>query len=132
MPLKIKNKRKDRRYALPTDVGAEIEFNLLDGGHYRLPLLNISGLGLAFSIPEPIPEIKAGSILAAAQIHVGSLVIRGKLALHHSLRDHPFNHKCGARFYPAFDTDRNELVSLVSRLDLLSRPPFGTERQVAD
>ncbi len=118
MPLRVKNMREDRRYALPTDVGAEIEFDVPDGGHYRLPLLNISDVGLAFSIPEPIPEIEAGIMLADAQIHVGSLVIRGKLALHHSLRDHPFNPKCGARFYPASDTDRKELVSLLSRLSM--------------
>ncbi len=117
MPLKVMRKRADRRYALPT--GAEIEFDVPDGGHYRLPLLNISGLGVAFSIPGPIPGVEAGSMLADAQIHVGSLVIRGKLALHHSLRDHPFNHKCGARFYPASDTDHNELISLLSRLELL-------------
>ena len=118
MPLRVKNRRVERRYALPTDLGAEIEFDVPFGGHYRLPLLNISVFGLAFFIPEPIPGIEAGIMLADAQIHVGSLVIRGKLALHHSLRDHPFNHKCGARFYPASDTDRNELVSLLSRLSM--------------
>ncbi len=121
MPLKIKNKRKDRRYALPADVGAEIEFDVLDGGHYRLPLLNITSLGLAFSIPEPIPELKAGTMLAAAKIHVGSLVIRGNLVVQHILRDHPSKHKCGAQFYPASDSDRNELVSLLSRLKSMSQ-----------
>lgn len=118
MPLKVKNKREDRQYALPTEVGAEIEFDVLDGGNYRFPLLNISGLGLAFSIPEPIPEIKAGCMLAAAQIQVGSLVIRGSLVVRHIVRDHP-KQKCGAQFYPASATDRNELVSLLSNLELL-------------
>ena len=117
MPLRVKNIREARRYALPIDVGAEIEFDVPDGGHYRLPLLNIGGLGLAFSIPEPIPEIEAGIMLADAQIHVGSLVIRGNLAVEHVLRDHPS--KCGAQFYPTSDTDRNELVSLLSRLESL-------------
>ncbi len=121
MPLKVKNKRGDRRYALPIDVGAEIEFDVPDGGHYRLPLLNISVHGLAFSIPEPIPEIKAGCMLAAAQIHVGSLMIRGTLVLRHTPREHPSDHKCGTQFYPASDTDRNELVSLLSRLEWLSQ-----------
>ncbi len=82
-------------------------------------MLNISVHGLAFFSPEPIPEIVAGIMLAAAQIHVGSLVIRGNLALRHPLQDQPFNHKCGAQFYPASDTDRNELVSLLSRLESL-------------
>ncbi len=121
MPLKIKNKRKDRRYALPADVGAEIEFDVLDGGHYRLPLLNISGLGLAFSISEPIPELKVGIMLAAAQIHVGSLVIRGNLTVQHILRDHSSKYECGAQFYAASDRDRNELVSLLSRLKSMSQ-----------
>ena len=121
MPSRVKNKREDRRYALPTDVGAEIEFNLLDGGHHQLPLLNISGLGLAFSISEPIPAIKAGVMLPAAQIHVGSLVIRGSLVVQHIVRDHPSKQKCGAEFYPASDTDRKELVSLLSRLKSMSQ-----------
>ncbi len=121
MPLKIKNKRKDRRYALPADVGAEIEFDVLDGGHYRLPLLNIDSLGVAFSMPEPIPEIEAGCMLTAAQIHVGSLVIRGNLVVLHIVRDHPSKQKCGAEFHPASDTDRKELVSLLSRLKSMSQ-----------
>ncbi len=121
MPLKVKNKREDRRYALPTEVGAEVEFDVLNGGHYHLPLLNINSLGLAFSIPEPIPELKVGSMLAAAQIHVGSLVIRGSLVVQHIVRDHPSKQKCGAEFYPASDTDRNELVSLLSRLKSMSQ-----------
>ncbi len=122
MPLRVSNRRQDRRYALPTDVGAEIEFDVPDGGHHRLPLLNISVFGLAFFIPEPIPGIEAGIMLADVQIQVGSLVIRGNLAVQHTLRDHLSNHKCGAQFYPASDTDRNELVSLVSRLESLSQP----------
>ncbi len=121
MPLRVKNRREDRRYALPTEVGAEIEFDLLDGGHYRLPLLNISDLGLAFSIPEPIPEIKAGIVLVAAQIHVGSLVICGSLVVQHVVRDHPSKQKCGAEFHPASNTDRKELVSLLSRLKAMSQ-----------
>ncbi len=122
MPLMVKNRREDRRYALPTDVGAEIEFDVPGGGHYRLPLRNIGSLGLAFYIPEPLPEIEAGIMLTDAQIHVGSLVIRGNLAVQHTLRDHLSNHKCGAQFYPASDTDRNELVSLLSSLESLSQP----------
>ena len=43
MPLKVKSRREDHRYALPTDLGAEIEFDVSDGGRYRLQLLNISG-----------------------------------------------------------------------------------------
>ncbi len=121
MPLRFKNKRQDRRYVLPTDVGAEIEFDVLDGGHYRLPLVDINSLGLAFSMPEPIPELKAGCMLAAAQIHVGPLVIRGNLVVQHIALDHP-KHKCGAQFYPATGKDRNELVSLLSRLESMLPP----------
>ncbi len=121
MPLRV-NKREDRRYALPTEVGAEVEFDVLNGGHYHLPLLNINSLGLAFSIPEPIPELKVGLMLTAVQIHVGSLVIRGNLVVQHIVRDHPSKQECGAQFYPACDTDRNELVSLLSRLESLLQP----------
>jgi len=122
MPLKVKNKREDRRYALPTHLGAEIEFSCPDGGRYRLPLLEISGLGLGFFIPEQIPGIVAGIMLADTQIQVGSLVIRGNLSVQHTLQEHPSNHKCGAQFYPASDTDRNELVGLLARLESLTKP----------
>jgi hypothetical protein len=119
--------REDPRYALSKELGAEIEFNIPDGGRYRLPLLNISSLGLAFAMPDPIPEIEAGMKLADAQIRVGPLVIRGNLTVQHILRDYPTKHKCGAQFYPTSDTDRNELISLLSRLDFLSQPPFVTD-----
>ncbi len=131
MPLKVKTKR-DGRYTLPVDLGASIEFDVPGRGHYRFQLLNISGLGLAFFIPGPIPGIEPGIMLPDVQIQVDSVVIRGDLVVQHTLPDHPSNYKCGAQFFPASDTDRNELASLLSRLDLLSRPPFGTERQVAD
>ena len=121
MPLRVKNIREARRYALPIDVGAEIEFDVPDGGHYRLPLLNISVHGLAFFIPDPLPGIEAGIMLAAAQIHVGSLVIRGNLVLRHTPREHPSDNKCGTLFYPTSDTDRNELVSLLSHLEWVSQ-----------
>ena len=123
MPLlRIKNKRGDRRYALPVDLSASIEFDVAEGWRHRFQLLNISRLGLAFFIPGPIPgEIKAGIMLTDAQIQVGSVVIRGTIAVQHTLPDHPSNYKCGAQFYPASDTDRNELVSLVSRLESLSQ-----------
>ncbi len=121
MPLKVKNKRKDRRYALPTDLGAKIEFGVPDGGRYRLQLTNISGFGLAFFIPEPIPVIEAGIMLDDAQIQVGSVIIHGNIAVQHTLPDHPSNYKCGAQFYPASDTDRNALVGLLARLESLLR-----------
>ena len=126
--LRVKNRREERRYSLPADLGAEIEFDVPDGGHYRLPLLNISVHGVAFFIPEPILEFEAGIMLnnveihVDSQIHVGSLVIRGNLVLKHTPREHPSDNKCGAQFYPASDTDRNELVSLFSRLKWLSQP----------
>ncbi len=122
MPLKDREKREERRYDLPTDLGAEIEFDAPDGGRYRLPLLEISGLGLAFFIPEPIPGIEAGITLANGRILVGALVIGGNLVVQHTLRDGLTGHKCGAQFYPASDTDRNELVSLLSSLESLSQP----------
>ena len=122
MPLKTKNRREDRRYSLPTHLGAEIEFSCPDGGRYRLPLLELSGLGLAFFVPERIPGIVAGVMLADTQIQIGSLVIRGNLTVLHTLQEHSSNHKCGAQFYPASDTDRNELVSLLGRLESLSKP----------
>ena len=117
MPLKVEVKR-ERRYSLPTDLGAEIEFDGPDGGRYRLPLLNISDFGLTFFIPKPIPGIEAGITLADAQIHVGSVVIHGNIVVQHTLPDHPSNYKCGAQFYPVSDTDRSELVSLLSRLSM--------------
>jgi len=122
MPLKTKNRREDRRYALPTYLGAEIEFDSPDGGRYRLPLLEISGLGLAFFVPERIPGIGAGVMLSDTRVHVGSLVIRGNLAVQHTLHEHPANHKCGAQFFPASDTDRNELIGLLGRLESLAKP----------
>ncbi len=113
MPLKIKNRREDLRYSLPKDLGAEIEFDGPDGTCHRLPLLEVSGLGLVFLMPEPIPGIETGITVADVQILVGSLVIRGNLAVQHTLRDHLSSNKCGAQFYPASDSDRNELYEFL-------------------
>ena len=103
MPLKVKN-RRDCRYVLPADMGAEIEFDVPFGGHYRLQLLNISSLGVAFFVPGPILEFETGTMVndaeihVSSKIHVGSVVIRGNLVLRHTPRDHPSSHECGAQF----------------------------------
>ncbi len=137
MPLNVKNRREERRYSLPADLGAKIEFDVPDRGHYRFQLLNISGLGLAFFIPGPIPGIEPGIMLPDAQIQVGSVVIRGTIAVQHTLPDHPSNYECGAQFYPASDTDCNELVGLLSDLERCCNPakpepPSVTDRRLTD
>ena len=129
---KEQQRRDDRRYDLLKELGAEIEFEVPGGERFRLPLLNISGLGLAFSVPEPIPQIRAGIMLADAGIHVGPLVIRGNLTVQHVPQQHPTEPWCGAQFFPASDADRNELVSLLSRLEFLARLPVGTEGRDTD
>jgi hypothetical protein len=48
-------------------------------------------------------------------------VIRGNLAVLHLTRRSGSDYVCGAQFFPASDADRNELTSLVARLEALPK-----------
>lgn len=121
MPRIIKNRRGDTRYGLPRDLGAEVEFEGTDGARHRLTLAEISVGGFAFLVPDRLPGIAAGAMLKDAVIRVGRLEIRGNLGVLHVTRSSKSEYKCGARYYPATDSDRNELISLVARLDSLPK-----------
>jgi hypothetical protein len=121
MPRIIKNRREEARYGLPRDLGAEVEIDGTDGAHHCLPLAEISVGGFAFLVPERLPGIAAGAMLNNAVIRVGRLEIRGNLEVLHVSRSSGSEYKCGAQYYPATDADRNELISLVARLDSLPK-----------
>ena len=119
MPRVIKNRREDTRYDLPRNLGGEIEFDGPDGGRHRLPLAEVSVGGFAFFIPGGLAGIMSGATLSDAVIRVDRLVMRGNLAVLHVTRGSGSDCTCGVQFFPATDSDRNELTSLVSRLEAL-------------
>ena len=81
------------------------------------PLTQISIRGATFCMPHRFPEIDKGAMLCDAVIRLGQLELRGNLAVLHTTRQSDSEYRCGVLFCPSSDSDRNRLVSLISRLE---------------
>jgi len=70
-------------------------------------------------MPYRIAGIETGAMLPDASIRLGQLVIQGNLAVLHTTRLSGSAYSCGVQFYPKSEEDRNQLSTLVSRLETL-------------
>lgn len=119
MAKAIANRRQDARLEVPASLGAEIEFNGPDSRRHRLPLTQVGVVGAAFVLPNQIQGIRPDTTLTDALIRVGQIEIRGNLSVRHTDRGFT-SARCGVQFHPLTDSDRNELITFVTRLQALS------------
>jgi len=116
MSIRVSSRREDERYRLPSAVGAQIEFDGPDGARYALPLIEISARGASFALPGPVPGIKSGAILTDAVISMGQMKVNGNLSVARVTNVIGTGHICGVQFHPRSVEDRNDMVSLIARL----------------
>ena len=113
---------KDRRRANRHEVKnayAYVEFDHPNGERQRVPLLDLSVAGLAFSLPAWLAEVEAGTLFSDVEVHVGEGSIRGELLV---LRVDPPDPgpdagvTCGAYFAPHTASERDKMTGLISDL----------------
>ena len=125
MVRQVPNRRDDARHEIPRVLGATIEFEGPDGARLTLRLISVSPQGASFSIeiPRQFHRIEKGALLKDAVIRVGDTVVRGNLAVAHTTRGFAKDYTCGVSFFPASESDSNELINLVARLAVLPKLP---------
>ena len=114
---KTSKRRQERRYNVPSALGALFEFDDQEGEHQELQLTEIGIQGAAFIMPTRIPGVERGAMLANVVIRVALTDIEGNASVVHSTPAGESRFKCGILFFPKTEKDRNQLVSLITSLD---------------
>ncbi len=108
-----KDRRSENRHEVKN---AYLEFDHPKGGRQRVPLLDLSVAGLAFSLPAGLAEVEVGTRFSDVAVHVGEASIRGELLV---LRVDPNSVPdagvtCGAYFAPHTASERDKMTCLIS------------------
>ena len=123
MPTKFSNRREDERFEIPRALGATIGFAGPDGHRFTVALIGVSAQGASFTMemPRRLHRIETGTMLNDAVIRIAGSEIAGNLSVSHTTRGFHSDYSCGVQFFPTSEADRNELMTLVSRLRKLAR-----------
>ena len=116
MPVRIKNRREERRSWFPGFQDAEIEFTGPDGTAHKRPLIELSLSGGSFQLPERIPGLEVGTTVAGSVIRFGEFEIHLNFAIRRVTGDDEKGYECGVQFYKMSARNRNEMATLISGL----------------
>jgi len=108
------NRRRDARHEFSTAAAAWVEFDDPKEQRRRLPLLDLSVAGLAFSIPRWMQTVDTGCQLERAVIRVGDAKVEGRILVLHVTPRGESDSVCGALFYPGSEAEESRLVSLIA------------------
>jgi hypothetical protein len=122
MSTTTKNRRRQRRHTISTELLARVEFDYPtpNGRSYRVPVINLSPSGLSFTVDgyDELARLDEGSSLPDAVIRLGDCKIRGEMLVMHVTADPDSRYVCGALFYPATDTDLVKLKSVIAGMEV--------------
>ena len=116
MPVRVRNRREERRSRMPSFREAEIEFTGPDGTAHKWPLIELSLSGGSFLLPEQNPGLEVGTTGEGGVIRVGESEIHVNFEIRHVTHDDGKGCGCGVQLYTMSDQDRNEIAALISRL----------------
>ena len=116
MPVRVRNRREERRSRMPGFRGAVIEFTGPDGTALKRPLVGLSVSGGSFQLAERIRGLEVGTTGEACVIRVGESEIHVNFEVRHVTHAEGKRYECGVQLYMMSDQDRNEIAALISRL----------------
>jgi hypothetical protein len=113
------NRRLQRRYTVAADSASQLSFQYprVAGTAFAVPVRDISLSGLSFRLPEPLPGITAGDILAGVEAVVVGRTFRGDMLVMHLTPGNEAGAICGGLFYPETDEDLITIRLVVRSLD---------------
>ena len=119
MPVRIKNRREERRSWFPGFQDAEIEFTGPDVPAHKRPLIELSVSGGSFQLPERIPGLEVGTTVEGSVIRVGKFEVRVNFAIRHVTRGDGKAYEYGVLYTMNYQ-DRaalyKKMAALISRL----------------
>lgn len=121
MSSKVAVRQRDRRYPIlrPNKVFVEFSHGRRD---WRLPLLDLSVAGLAFTVDEEVPGLVAGLKLEQAVVRVSDCEIHGNLVIRHATSHPDWTTNYGAIFYPTSEADMLKLNGVLAGIDAIQVP----------
>ena len=121
MPVRVKNRREERRSWIPRFQDAEIEFTGPDGTAHKRPLIELSLSGGSFQLPELVPGLEVGTAVEGSVIRFGEFKIHVNFVVRRVTRYEGGAYECGVQLYTMSEQDRNEMAALISRLQQYQR-----------
>jgi len=117
------NRRLQNRYAIPSDVGAVLQFRYPSPNGPRLDarLRDVSLSGLSIFLPEELAGIQAGDIVKGIEACVARKTFRGDLLVMHVSPANEAGAVCGGLFYPEGDEDLITIRLVVRALEAASK-----------
>ena len=111
------NLRRNWRFRLNHAEKASVDFDLPDGSHWSLNLVELSAEGFAFELENGRPELTAATRIDAVAIRVKGVQFAGTLRIVHVTKESEADTVCGAEFAPATDADAGTLALLITALE---------------
>ena len=96
---------------------AFVKIDLVGKSHWRLKLVEISEIGVAFRLQNGRPSLAVGSCINGVKLHVAGLRIVGNIRVVHLTPKTGEDTICGAEFNPSAEVDRNTMTILRSCLE---------------
>jgi hypothetical protein len=119
MSLATTCRRGHRRFALPEEAHATVEFDHpYPGGHHcSMRMRDLSASGISFHLAHDLPGIEVGDGIDRVVLRIEGYEIRGDLLVMHLTPDATRGSVCGALFYPRGDRNLRALQALVVELE---------------
>ena len=113
------NRRLQRRFTVAADAASEMTFRYprTAGIAFAVPVRDISLSGLSFLLPQELPGIRVGDIIAGVEAVVAGRSIRGDFLLLHLTPANEAGAICGGLFYPEADEDLITIRLIVRALE---------------
>ena len=114
-----RNRRLQKRYPLPADVGAELKFHHpgQGGPGFKATVRDVSLSGLSFFLPSEIPGLHVGAIIRGVEASIAGRTFRGDLLPMHLTPANFGGAVCGGLFYPESDEDLITIRLVVRALE---------------
>lgn len=114
-----RNRRLQRRYTVAGDAGSRLSFRFPKTGGiaFSVTVRDISLSGLSFLLPQELPGIRVGDIIAGVEAVVAERSFRGDLLVMHLTPGNEPGAICGGLFYPEADEDLITIRLVVRDLD---------------
>ena len=115
----FRNRRLQKRYPLPADVGATLKFCHpgVEGPAFTASVRDVSLSGLSFILPSEIPGLSVGSIVRGVEASIVGRCFRGDLLAMHLTPGNFGGSACGGLFYPESDEDLITIRLVVRALE---------------
>ena len=119
----IANRYKRRACRFRPEDGEEafVHFDLADGVHWTLSLVEISDGGLAFGLNDGRPRLKVGARIDRVTVEAGGFELAGSARVTHVTSELGVSTICGAEFAPSTEADKKTLALVLNTI--LKRSP---------